>query len=477
MKLPNRLRTRLVVLATTAFAALAAPCLAADATGYYPDRDNTVKNDHAAGLYRVPYHRPTVEEVKATIDRVFAFIDHASPTRVIDETTGAEITDRSRVIESAIADRGDGGAFNPWQYTMGVTHMGMLRAAAVTGDARYTGFVQRHMQFIHDWLPYFRRQAEFVAIEPGAEHRGHGIRHNSFRGAIATESLDDSGALGAALVKARFAGVGPDQTELINHLADWVANKQFRLDDGCWARRRPQPVSLWADDFYMSVPLMAQMTRLSGDGKYVDDAARNVLRASARLFNPRTQLFTHGWNANQPYNPQFYWGRANGWVAMAIVELLDVMPADHPDRAAILDLFQQHLQALASLQGPRGLWRNLLDKTDSFEDSSCTAMFVYAIAHAINEGWISPVSYGSVAQVGWNGLALQVTPEGRIESTCVGTTFASDNVYYYSRPTPLDANHAIGPTLMAGAEMIRLLQNPKVEIRYQWRTHHYIPKE
>lgn len=443
----------------------------------YPDRDNTVRGDAGAGVYRVPYHRPTVDEVRAVIERVFAFVDHASPTRVIDETTGAEITDRTRVIESAIADRGDGGAFNPWQYTMGVTHAGMLRAAAVTGDARYSGFVRRHVQFIHDWLPYFQKQAELVAIEPGAEHRGHGIRHNSFRGAIATESLDDSGAMGAALIKARFAGVGPDNLALIDHLADWVANKQFRLEDGCWARRRPQPVSLWADDHYMSVPFMAQMTRLSGDRKYIDDAARHVLRTAPRLFNARTQLYTHGWNANQPYNPQFYWGRANGWVAMAIVELLDVMPADHPDRAAILDLFQQHLQALASLQGPRGLWRNLLDKADSFEDSSCTAMFVYAIAHAINEGWISPVSYGSVAQVGWNGLAMMVTPEGRIESTCVGTTFASDNVYYYSRPQPSDANHSIGPTLMAGAEMIRLLQNPKVEIRYQWRTHHYIPRD
>ena len=466
-------RKRLALLGTAALA-LALPVRAADTI--YPDRDNTVEGDAGAGIYRVPYHKPTVEEVKAAIDRVFTYVNAASPTRVIDEATGREITDRTQVLPTAIADRGDGGAFNPWQYTMGVTHAGMMRVADVTGDTRYADFVRRHMQFIHDWLPYFRRQAELTGIEPGAEHRGHGVRHNSFRGAIATESLDDSGAIGAALIKARMAGIGPDNTALVDHLVDWVARRQFRLDDGSWARRRPQPVSLWADDYYMSVPLMAQMTRLSGDRAYIDDAARHVLRASSRLCNPRTQLFTHGWNANQPYNPQFYWARANGWVAMAIVELLDVMPTDHPDRAAILDLFQQHIQALASLQGPRGLWRNLLDKTDSFEETSSTAMFVYAIAHAINEGWISPASFGSVAQVGWNGLAMHITPEGHVDATCVGTTFASDNVYYYSRPTTRDGNHSIGPVLMAGAEMIRLLQNPKIEIRYQWRTNHYIPR-
>jgi rhamnogalacturonyl hydrolase YesR len=103
-------------------------------------------------------------------------------------------------------------------------------------------------------------------------------------------------------------------------------------------------------------------------------------------------------------------------------------------------------------------------------------MFVYGIARAINEGWISPASYGSVAQAGWNGLSTRVNSRGQILDTCVGTTFASDNVYYYHRPTSADGNHAIGPVLFAGAEMIRLRQNPKVEIRMQWRTYHYIPK-
>jgi unsaturated rhamnogalacturonyl hydrolase len=442
----------------------------------YRNRDNRNPGDSGEGVYPIPYQLPTVAEVTTVMERIHAYLEEASPTRVIDSATGREITDFAQPVPTAMADTGDGGAYNPWQYTMGVTHAAMLRATAVTGDPRYAAFAQRHMQFIHDRLPYFRRQAELVAIEPGAEYRGPNQRANSFRGAIQTESLDDSGAMGAALVKARLAGVGPDLKRLIDHLADFVANKQFRLEDGCWARRRPQPVSLWADDYYMSVPLMAQMTKLTGDRKYVDDAARHVLRASTRLFNPRTQLFTHGWNANQPYNPQFYWGRANGWVAMSIVELLDVMPADHPDRAKILDLFQQHIQALASLQSPAGLWRNLLDKADSYEETSCTAMFVYAIAHAINEGWISPASYGSVAQAGWNGLSTHVTARGQVLDTCVGTTFASDNVYYYHRPTSPDATHGVGPVLFAGAEMIRLLKNEKIEIKVQWRTYHYLPK-
>jgi rhamnogalacturonyl hydrolase YesR len=227
----------------------------------------------------------------------------------------------------------------------------------------------------------------------------------------------------------------------------------------------------------MSVPFMAQMTRLTGDQKYIDSAARHFVRAAARIFNTRTQLYTHGWNENQPFNPQFYWGRANGWVAMTACELLDVLPSNHPDRARVLELFQLHIQGLASLQSPSGMWRNLLDKTDSYEESSCTAMFVYAIAHAINEGWISAASYGSVAQAGWNGLSTRINAQGQVLDTCVGTTFASDNVYYYHRPTSTDATHGVGPVIMAGSEMIRLLKNEKVIVRTQWRTYHYIPQE
>ena len=180
---------------------------------------------------------------------------------------------------------------------------------------------------------------------------------------------------------------------------------------------------------------------------------------------------------NQPQNLEFYWGRANGWAMLASVELLDVLPEDHPARARVLENLRAHVRSVAKLQSGSGLWHQMLDRTDSYLETSASAIFVYCIARAINRGWISPVSYGSVAQAGWMAVTTRVNARGQVEGTCVGTTLASDHVYYYNRPASVYATHGYGPVLLAGAEMIRLLQNPAVDVQYKLRTYHYVPKK
>jgi len=153
-----------------------------------------------------------------------------------------------------------------------------------------------------------------------------------------------------------------------------------------------------------------------------------------------------------------------------------VLPADHPGREKVLAQLRLHLRGVAQFQSAQGLWHQMLDRNDSYLETSCTAMFVYGFAHAINQGWISPTTYGSIAQAGWAGLSTRINAKGQVEGTCVGTTFASDQVYYYHRPASVYALHGYGPTLLAGAEMIRLLKNPDIEIQIKLRTYHYVPK-
>lgn len=215
----------------------------------------------------------------------------------------------------------------------------------------------------------------------------------------------------------------------------------------------------------MGVPFLANMGVLTGETKYFDDAVKQILQMAERLYIPQKELFDHGWSVTSgDYDPRFYWGRANGWTLMAMAELLSILPEEYAGRDEILHLYRSMIRSLAGLQNGSGFWHNMLDKTDTYLETSATAMFTFAVAKGINEGWISHV-YGPVALTGWNAITTRVLENGAVDGTCEGTTFAHDNTYYYHRGKSIYATHGYGPVLYAGAEMIRLLQNDKIDVQ------------
>jgi unsaturated rhamnogalacturonyl hydrolase len=139
---------------------------------------------------------------------------------------------------------------------------------------------------------------------------------------------------------------------------------------------------------YMGIPALAELGRMTGEQAYYDDAVRNVLQMSAYLFNPQLGIYTHGWNANNPDAPQFYWARANGWAVLSMSDLLDVLPKDHPGYPKVLEQLRKSLRGIAQLQSGSGLWHQMIDRNDSYLETSASAIFVYVLAHAVNEGWI-----------------------------------------------------------------------------------------
>jgi len=435
------------------------------AEGQYRNTDNTNLGDAGEGSYPIPYKKPVVAEVTAQLQAIRAFMDRATPTRIVSKRTGQPITDLKKPSADAIFEK-SAGDYGIQVYEMGVVHSGLLKAAQVTKDPGFTAMTKRHFAFFGETLPYFRAQEQQFKLE----------RANSFSRFLDPRSLDDAGSMCAALMRARAAKVGPDLKSMIDTCSDWVAKRQFRLDDGTMARKRPQEVSLWADDMYMSIPALAEMGRLTGERAYFDDAVNNVLGMSSRMFNPQLGLYTHGWHANHPDAPRFYWARANGWAVLAMSDLLDVLPKDHPGYPKVLAQLRASLKGIAELQSGSGLWHQMIDRNDSYLETSASAIFTYVIAHAVNEGWVSPTTYGSIAQTGWNALSTRITALGQVEGTCVGTTLAGDMVYYYNRPTSVDALHGYGPMLLAGAEIIRLVTNPAFEVQHKVRTYHYMPK-
>jgi len=410
----------------------------------------------------VDYTVPTEGEIKAVLDRIRDYFVRATPYRVIDTATGATITEFSTPIKTAGIDNRE-GEFNDWTYSMGVVLAGMLHVTDVTGDQRFQAYALKNFDFIFDHIDYFRRQASRYGPQPAG-----------YRRLMEMRELDDCGAIGAALVKAYARRQDARYREGIGLVNEHISTRQMRLADGTLARPRPWPVALWVDDAYMSIPFLAQMGQLTGERRYFDDAARQVAQMSDRLFDRSRLLYDHSWFENTPNDVRFFWGRGAGWMLMAMAELLSVMPADHPDRSRVLEQFQRSVQGVAAAQGGQGFWHQLLDRTDSYLESSATAMFTFAIARGVNRGWIAS-TYGPVAQTGWRALESRVRADGRIEGICVGTTAAQDAVYYYNRPTDLGAMQGYGPALMAGAEVITMLR--RFEIRRVNNTFYYVPKQ
>jgi rhamnogalacturonyl hydrolase YesR len=405
-----------------------------------------------APAYPVPYNPAKEADIQGVLDRMLAYLDTATPLRVVDRATGAPVTDFKSLPANPVFERTD---FLLTSYEWGVTYSGMLRAAAVTGDARYRDYVTSRLAAI---AAVAVRQREFQASMPAHEDPANQQRIFSLRAMLHPRSLDDSGALCAALIRTAQAdpATAPALRPWIDNYMAFISTKQFRLPDGTLARHRPLANALWLDDLYMSVPALSEMGVLTGDRKYFDDAVKQITQFSARMFLPEKGWYRHGWIQEMDPHPSFFWARANGWAVVAMAELLSVLPEDHPGRPAVLAQYRAHVAGLAAAQGGTGLWHQLLDRHDSYLETSASAMFVYSIARGINRGWLDPLAYGPCAYLGWNAVAQQVNAKGQVEGTCVGTGMGFDPTFYYYRPTSVFAAHGYGPVLLAGAEMIEL---------------------
>lgn len=414
------------------------------------------KNDVTAPLhllqpeYPTPYGAPSIATVTSTLDKVYNFLENNTTSKLIDSKTNKEVTNFKNLDENTIFEP---GVFRLTSYEWGVTYAGMLLASEATGDTKYANYTNKRLKLMADIAPFYK------AILKKDKNFKSPINQ-----ALHPEDLDDAGAVCAAMIKAQRSGLNADVRPFIDNYMDFISNKQFRLTDGTLARNRPQPNTLWLDDLFMSVPALAQMGKLTGDVKYYDDAVKQVRQFSERMFNETNNLYMHGWVQSMEVHPQFHWARANGWAVMTLVELLEVLPKEHAGYNDMLNQLRKHVNGLVKYQNGTGFWHQLIDRNDTYLETSATAIYTYAIARAINRGYIDKAAFAPVALLGWNAVSTKVNEKGHVEGTCVGTGMGFDPAFYYYRPINVYAAHGYGPVMLAGAEVILLLKNNEFEI-------------
>lgn len=388
------------------------------------------------------------KQIKEVLDRVYHYLDRSTPARIVDRETGRVIDNYSKIDERSVLER---GAFGITTYEWGVTYSGMLKVAEITGDAQYADYTRERLLLVGESYPFFKNVQEEKGV-------------SGLQGLITPKWLDDCGSMGAAMMKAsiRDPALAKTLRPVIDNAFDFVMYKEYRLEDGILARMRPTDNSVWLDDMYMGITPIAYIAKLIEKEDPVkaaslyNEAVRQIQLFQKYLWVPEMNLFRHGWIEKMEEHPSFFWARANGWAILTICDVLDLLPPNHQARESIIALLKKHIRGIAALQSGDGLWHQLLNRNDSYLETSATAMFTYCVAHAINEGWIDGMVYAPVAQQGWKGVITKVNEVGQVEDTCVGTGLGFDHGFYYKRPVSVYAAHGYGPVLLAGAEMIRL---------------------
>ena len=465
-------------------------------TGFAQEiNDNNTPLHLMKPAYRIGYGVTTAESVKQTMDRVLKYIDAETPAVLIDKNTKQEVTKLTDITADTQLKQ---GGFRLTSYEWGVTYSGVLAAYEATGDEAYRDYVAKRHKLLAEIAPYFAK-----IYEKNKQIDGN------VRRVIDPHALDDAGAVCCSMIKAaikqeqsqtRLSSAEREQArpkaksmgtifsssdkqlkvlidQRIRNYADYIMNKEYRLSDGTFARIRPQKNTVWLDDMFMGVPTVAYMGKYTGDAKYYDEAAKQVLQFASRMWVPEKNLFRHGWVESMEEHPAFHWGRANGWAILTMCEVLDVLPENHPKRAEIMQLLKSHVKGLAALQHHDGFWHQLLDRSDTYLESSATAIYTYCLAHAINKGWIDAKVYGPVVQLAWHAVEASVNEKGQVTDCCVGTGMGFDPSFYAYRPVHVMAAHGYGPVIWAGAEMLNLLkqQHPKMNDSAVWFYDNEVP--
>lgn len=264
-----------------------------------------------------------------------------------------------------------------------------------------------------------------------------------------------------------------------------LLREQFRThprthEGGFW-HKKIYPYQMWLDGIYMGSPFLSKFAVTFDEHDIFDDVAFQITALEKHTRDLQTGLLYHAWDESRqmPWaNPEtgcspHFWGRAMGWYGMALVDVLDDFPLDHPFRRELITSLNRTLSAVAAFQDePTGLWWQILDqgaRPGNYLEASGTGMFVYAIAKGIRKGYLTP-DWLEVAQKAYNGLIEHLVTmdntgtvdlHGICSTAGLGGTPYRDGSFEYYVGEPIITNdlHGVGAFLLAAIEMESIVKS------------------
>lgn len=218
--------------------------------------------------------------------------------------------------------------------------------------------------------------------------------------------------------------------------------KEFADKGYSWQTR------IWIDDMFMITAVQAQAYRATGDRKYIDRAAKEMVFYLDQI-QLENGLFYHSPEAH------FSWSRGNGWMAVGMAEILRILPKDNTNRERIITGYHKMMAALLKYQEPDGMWRQIIDDPEAWKETSGTAMFTYAMITGVKNGWLDQKTYGTAARKGWLALIGYINVNDELTEVCEGTSIQNSRDHYMNRKRIVGDLHGQAPLLWCATALLR----------------------
>lgn len=261
----------------------------------------------------------------------------------------------------------------------------------------------------------------------------------------------------------------------IKTLRKQLENHPRTNSGGLW-HKKIYPYQMWLDGLYMGQPFYARYIAEYEDGKNFDDVAHQFEVCYKQTYDEKTGLLLHAWDESKQMgwadkttgkSPNF-WSRSLGWYVMALVDVLDYFPEDHPKRQMLIQQLNDLSTALVKVQDKSGIWYqvpNFPDREGNYLESSGTAMFAYAFAKGVRKGYL-PSEFKDVANKAFDGLVKELVKvddngEVHLTQTCKGAGLGGNPYrdasfeYYIGEAKRVNNLHGTGPFILAALELNR----------------------
>ena len=345
-----------------------------------------------------------------------------------------------------------------WDYTMGLFTLSLLKLNEVSPDERFV---------------------KFSADKVGSLISSNGIQGYK-REEFQLDALNPGKTL--LLLWQTVTNHNPEYFYACAELVRQFETQPRTFDGGFWHKQR-YTNQMWLDGVYMAEPFYAAMGKyLIDSNRAYDEVAKQIRLIDEHTYDAKTGLNYHGRDAAkmQPWaNPvtgcsSTFWGRADGWYAMALVDVLDYFPTNHPARPQIIAALQKLSMGVLKFQDFRtGLWWQVMDqggRPGNYLEATASAMFVYALAKSVNHGYLSRV-YVPAIEKGYAGIVQNLiiadgekswslthccSVAGLGGSPSNGKYRDGSFDYYCGEPIVKNDLKGIGPFILAGIEMQQL---------------------